>query len=97
MARTPCPYDYPNNCSCTTCKGDRRGGGRTRSGGSRCNRGLVADTALAATSLVGPATNPTQPPSTDQLNDVHTTKVTGYRQSIEEKSRNQGTNTSQSR
>jgi hypothetical protein len=62
---------------------------------SRRRLGLASDTALAATSLVGLATNPAQPPSTDQLNDAHTTQVNGYEQSIEEAGRDQGTDTSQ--
>jgi hypothetical protein len=32
MGRTPCPYGYPNNCSCKTCKGDRRGERGSRGG-----------------------------------------------------------------
>lgn len=26
--RIPCPYDYPNNCTCNTCEGDRRAMGQ---------------------------------------------------------------------
>lgn len=37
--RVPCPYDYPDNCNCNTCEGDRRAMGGSSQGSYGRNSG----------------------------------------------------------
>lgn len=96
MTRYPCPYDYPDNCNCNTCTGDRRGS-HSRSSGRRRNRGrdIALQAGAAAISVGGYLADPGQQPNTGQLGDVHDSQMERHRNAIEDKSHEQGTETGQ--
>jgi len=69
--------------------------GRSRSGGSRRGRDIALQAGAAALSVGGYLSNPGQQPNTDQLGDVHDSQLERRRDAIEDRSHDQGTDTSQ--
>lgn len=86
-------HRYRRGCHCRFC--DPGGSTPTASSGGNRARDIALQTGAAALSVGGYLAEPGQSPNTGQLGDVHDSQMERNRDTIEDRSHEQGTGTSQ--